>query len=166
MKINFFDQDCQTITNEIEFGLCDDPPPSNAPAYIDITNSLGWIATVQNADATEVTFTAIDHCIDIRRDNGEMDSRCDAMLIYEDKIIFLELKERNSGKWFKKAEDQLRATISTFGANNNLNSYSQKTAYVANKLKPNFQSGNAEKIEKFRNDTGFILRTENKISIS
>lgn len=166
MGINFFEPCCQTITNEVVFGLCDDPPPSNAPAYIDTTNSIGWIATVQNANATEVTFTAIDHCIDIRRDNGEMDSRCDAMLIYEDKIIFVELKERNSGKWFKKAEDQLRATISTFGANNNLSSYSQKIAYVANKLKPNFQSGNTEKIAKFRDETGFILRTENIITMS
>jgi hypothetical protein len=166
MGINFFDQDCQTITNAVEFGLCDDPLPSNTPAYIDTTNSLVWIATVCNANAAEVTFTAIDHCINIKRDNGESDSRCDAMLTYRATIIFVELKERNNRKWIKKSEDQLRITIDNFRANHDLSLYSYKTAYMANKLKPNFQFSSNGKSEKFKNDTGFILRTENTITIS
>jgi hypothetical protein len=166
MSINFFDQDCQTITNAVEFGLCDDPPPSNSPAYIDTINYLVWIAIVYNDNATEITFTAIDHCVDVRRADGEVDSRCDAMLTYKDVIIFVELKERNNRKWIKKSEDQLRVTIDNFKINHDISLYRFKLAYMVNKLKPNFQFSTNARNEKFRDDTGFILRAESKIVIS
>jgi hypothetical protein len=36
MSINFFDESCQTKTNQSKFGLCDDSSLPNTPAYIDI----------------------------------------------------------------------------------------------------------------------------------
>jgi hypothetical protein len=44
MRINFFDINCQSKTNQPKFGLCDDPPPSNSPAYIDTDDCSKWIA--------------------------------------------------------------------------------------------------------------------------
>ena len=167
MGINFFDPNCQTTTSDIKFGICDDPPPpSNVPAYIDTVNSSKWIAVVKNENRIEIIFTAIDGCITIKRPNGEDSKRCDAMLTYENKIIFIELKERNSNDSFNDGIEQLKETISFFSQNNSINQYQVKTAYVANKLKPNFQSGNIVKIQKFEQETGFILRTKNEILIS
>jgi hypothetical protein len=165
MGINFFDPCCQTTTSAIEFGLCDDPPPPNVPAYVDTTDRDKWIAIVQNPDKINVTFTAIDSCITITRDNGEDGKRCDAMLTYEDKIIFVELKERNSKGWVDYGIKQLTETIDFFWKSHPLNEYSQKTAYVANKSKPKFQFSQITRIARFKNDTGFRLKIEVNIMI-
>ncbi len=171
MSINFFEPRCQTITNAVKFGLCDDPPPpSNVSAYLDIARPHKWIAIVINNEQISVTFTAIDSCITIKRPNGEDSKRCDAMLIYENRnknaIIFVELKERNSKDSFNDGIGQLIETISFFSQNHSLDQYQQKTAYVANKLKPNFQFAKKDAIDKFKEKTGFILRTKNEIPVS
>ena len=166
MGINFFEANCQTIIKAVEFGLCDDPPPpSNVPAYIDTVNPSKWIAVVKNKNQISVTFTAIDGCIMIKRPNGEDSKRCDAMLTYENKIIFVELKESNREESFDGCIGQLIETISFFSQNYPLNQYQRKTAHIANKLKPNFQFGNKTTISKFKERTGFILRTKNEILI-
>lgn len=36
MEIDFFDENCQSRTKAAKFGLCDEPPPSTNPAYIDL----------------------------------------------------------------------------------------------------------------------------------
>jgi hypothetical protein len=167
MVINFFEPNCQTITKAVEFGLCDDPPPPyNVPAYIDAGNPSKWIAVVKNKNQTSVTFTAIDGCIMIKRPNGEDSKRCDAMLTYENKIIFVELKESIRDNSFDGGIGQLIETIDFFKQNHPLNQYQQKTAYIANSLKPNFQFGNKTTIDKFKKRTGFILRTKNEILVS
>ncbi|MFM7575804.1 MAG: hypothetical protein ACKO5Q_02515 [Microcystaceae cyanobacterium] len=170
MSINFFDEHCQTQTDQPRFGLCDEPPPSNEPAYIDIDVSneeTKWIAVVENVNQIEVTFTAIDNCIVIIRDDGKMDSRCDGMLTYKDCIIFVELKERKgkTRNWVKDGDSQLRSTICTFRNNHSLSSYKGKQAYIANNKKPNFQESQMERMERFRRETSFILKIQNRITI-
>ena len=51
---------------------------------------------MENSQEIEVTFTAIDKCIEIRKVDGSggMDKRCDVMLTYANCLIFVELKER------------------------------------------------------------------------
>jgi hypothetical protein len=166
MNINFFDPKCQTTTSEAEFGICDDPPPPHQPAYISTTDPDKWIATIQNSNELELVFTAIDNCIEIKRDDGNMESRCDAMIICGNNIIFVELKERNSGKWQQKGEKQLKTIIDIFGKNHGLDSYGSKVAYVANKFKPDLESSQKERIQKFKDQTGFTLRILNKIVVS
>lgn len=168
MGINFFDENCQSQTNQSKFGLCDDPPPSNNPAYIDTEDSNKWIAIVENNQELEVIFTAIDNCIEILRPDGKMDSRCDGMLTYEGKIIFVELKQRKytNSVWIEDGEKQLRKTIAVFIKDNDLDSYKSKKAYIANNKKPQFQYSHKEKMQKFKNDTGFILLIQNIIKIS
>jgi hypothetical protein len=166
MIIDFFDPKCQTTTSEIEFGICDDPPPSNKPAYISTTDSERWIATARNSNGEALVSTAIDRCIEIKRDNGELESRCDAMIICGNKIIFVELKEGNSKGWLAKGEEQLKTIIDIFGETHSLDSYGSKIAYVANKFKPDLESSQKTRIQKFKDQTGFTLRITNKIVVS
>jgi hypothetical protein len=101
MSINFFKLSCQDTTNQSEFGLCDDPPPPHTPAYIDLDISNKdekWIAIVDNSNEIEITFTAIDNCIEIRRPNGEMDKSCEGMLTYQNSYYFCRVKEK---RWKK-----------------------------------------------------------------
>ncbi|WP_017294286.1 hypothetical protein [Geminocystis herdmanii] len=168
MSINFFDERCQSKTSKLKFGICDDSSLPQAPAYIDsdIANEqTKWIAIVENINAIEITFTAIDNCIEIRKANGKMDNRCDGMLTYQNNIIFVELKERDyqNKVWIDKGDKQLRTTISNFVTNHNLADYKSKKAYIANRKKPYFQYSHKQQMQKFKNDTGFLLVIEQKI---
>lgn len=170
MNINFFDERCQSKTDSSKFGLCDKSSPSEEPAYID-TNICNeqeqWIAIVENKNEIEIIFTAIDKCIEIKKVDGNMDSRCDGMFTYQGSIIFVELKERDAKNsvWVGKGEQQLRNTIRVFQENHSLDNYQSKKAYIANNKKPNFQSSQTNRMEKFKDDTGFRLRIENTIKI-
>jgi hypothetical protein len=168
MSINFFDTNCQSQTNQPKFGLCDDPPPSENPAYININDSRKWIAIVENNQEINLIFTAIDKCIQILRSDGKMDNRCDGMLTYNNNIIFVELKERKytNSVWIEEGEKQLRKTIAVFVNHNNLAIFKSKKAYIANRKKPQFQYSHKERMQKFRTDTGFTLSIQNTIKVS
>jgi hypothetical protein len=167
MSINFFDANCQSQTNQYKFGLCDDANKDKDPAYIDTVDCSKWIAIVENNQEIEVIFTAIDNCIEILRSDGTMDNRCDGMLTYNNHIIFVELKERNfRNKWVGKGEEQLKNTINVFIANHDLAIYKSKKAYIANNKKPNFQSSQITRMDKFKDETGFRLIIQNTIEIS
>ncbi len=167
MPINFFENQCQENTNQQLFGLCDDPPPANNPAYINYDTHLkpGWIAEVQNNNSYEVTFTAIDNCIEIKRANGEDESKCEGFLTYNDSIIFVELKNRISKGWLAKARDQIKVTIGIFKLNHDVTIYSSKRAHVANAQRPFFQSGFQQVIDEIKNETGFIADVKTIIEL-
>lgn len=138
MSIDFKVAKCQTNSNRKLFGLCDDPPPAKKPAYIDENDGAKWIAVVVNDDCYAVTFTAIDNCIDIKRTDGTMDKRCDGVLTYDTKVIFVELKQRGAlgSAWVKDAEIQLRTTIGYFEKTDDAEEFTQKKAYIANSEHP------------------------------
>ena len=69
MRVNFSEANCQCVTEKNLFGICDDPPPPQKQAYIDEVDGAKWIAVVVNEDNQEVTFTAIDNCIEIKRES-------------------------------------------------------------------------------------------------
>jgi hypothetical protein len=96
-----------------------------------------------------------------------MDSRCDGMIIYQNHIIFVELKERSyrNSVWIEEAEQQLKNIIYLFLENNNITNYQSKKAYIANRKKPDYQFSRKEIMQKFRNETGFILLIQNIIKI-
>jgi hypothetical protein len=158
------------VTSSVAFGLCDDPPVAGVKgtvakrAYIDDATPAKWIAIVDNSSAYTVTFKGVDACIDIRRPDGNLASRCDGILTYEQTIIFVELKERDTDKkWAMKGDGQLRATIDVFSANHSLAAYQTKRAYVANSLRPLFAVGRTQQMEKFKAETGFTLLITNTI---
>jgi hypothetical protein len=167
MRINFKAVDCQTSSNKKLFGLCDDPPPATSPAYIDEEDGARWIAVVENEYLYSVIFTAIDNCIEIRRDDGKMDKRCDGVLTYGTNVIFVELKVRGAlgSAWVKDAEMQLKTTISYFEKTEDAEEYLHKKAYIANSEHPKFKASQTSRMDKFFDDTGYVLRVENRIRI-
>ncbi len=165
MSISFFEEKCQSHSNNKIFGLCDDAPPAKNPAYIDEIDGSKWIAVVVNDSRYEVTFTAIDNCIEIKKDKTKMDKRCDGVLSYNSTITFVELKQRSplGNAWVLDAEEQLRTTIGHFEKSGNADEYMKKKAYAANSEHPKFKESQVRRMEKFLNDTGYILRIENRI---
>lgn len=160
--------DCHTRSNKKRFGLCDNPHPAKDPAYIDENNGGKWIAVVVNEPQYDVVFTAVDHCIETRRDDGEMDNRCDGILFYDTTVIFVELKERSpiGNDWVKDAEVQLRASIEHFERNVDSDDYIVKKAYIANNKHPKFKATQTNRMDQFEKDTGYILRIENRIILT
>jgi hypothetical protein len=167
MIINFFEAGCQTFSSRPHFGLCDDPPPATNHAYIDEDNGANWIAVVENDNRYDVTFTAIDNCIEVERSNGTMAKRCDGLLTYDKTAILVELKQR-SGKgngWVVEAEAQLRETIIYFEREDESNQFSSKRAYIANSEHPRFKETQIQRMDRFLNDTEYVLRIENRIRL-
>jgi hypothetical protein len=162
---SFFDPKCQSSSKRNLFGLCDDPPPSNRPAYIDKTDGSKWIAIVDNEPKFQVNFTAIDHCIEILKPDGNPEKRCDGVLTYNSTISFVELKVRDAlgNALVKDAEEQLRATISHFEKQQESLNFTTKKAYIANSEHPKFKVSQARRMDQFLSDTGYILRIENRI---
>jgi hypothetical protein len=171
MSINFFAAQCQDNSNRKLFGLCDDRPEhrdETCPkerAYLKEDSGGKWIATVVNEERYEVTFTAVDHCIETKREDGTMNKRCDGFLSYDSSIIFVELKERGGlgNDWVIDGEKQLRASIGYFEAEDDSDNYSSKKAYIANKEHPKFKESQTRRMNQFLIDTGYVLRIENRI---
>lgn len=163
MSINFFQNCCKTETNKTEFGLCDDI--ANSPAYIDENDKPKWIGIVNNPNGKDVEFFAIDNCVVIKRNDGTDESKCEGVLKENSNLIFIELKEREGGKWFKKGREQLTITINIFKQNYNISNYKSVRAFVCNSLKPISHSGRATNIQQFYDDTGFILKDQQEINI-
>lgn len=156
---------CKSSTSETVFGICDKLPPPALPAYIDHTNPNDWIAEVRNPNGQYITFKAIDACVELLRADGNLESRCDGVLIHGQKLTFIELKDRVSSGWSSKGRMQLTITIQSFLANNNLQNYSIGDAYVCNKQRPIAITSNTNEIQKFKNDTGLNLKIDRIITI-
>jgi len=158
MAIDFFDCNCVTITSKKIFGIYDVPP-----AALDFTNDKIWIAWVENDHEIEVTFTAIDKCINIPWGEGE---RCEGMITYKDALIFVELKDADGGKWPGKARSQLINTIRLFKRDASIAAYARHYGHIANKQRPNFKAGGKNFSQQFEDATGgFVLRVSDVIII-
>jgi hypothetical protein len=165
MNVNFFEKACQSYSNHKLFGLCDDPPPARNPAYINEEDGAKWIAVVVNEDKLDVTFTAVDNCITILRADGKQSQRCDGILTYNSVVIFVELKERGAkgNAWVVDAEQQLRTTIRYFELEEDAENFNSKKAYIANSEHPKFKQSQTRRMDQFFDDTGYVLRVENRI---
>lgn len=167
MKMEFEIANCQTQSDKKIFGLCDNPSPAKEPAFIDELDGSKWIAVVENEDRHQVVFTAIDNCIEIKGADGKMEKRCDGMLSYKSTIIFVELKQRSAkgNAWVEEAEHQLKSSIHHFEKTYFSESFNQKKAYISNSEHPKFKASQIGRMERFFNDTGYILRIEARIKI-
>lgn len=159
--------DCNSTSNTKLFGICDAPAPNKDPAYIDEQNGETWVAVVVNEPKFDVTFTAIDNCIEFKRIDNKSSKRCDGVLSFEETVIFVELKDRSAknNEWVKDGEKQLRVSIQNFYNSNLLEGFNIKKAYIANNQHPKFKSSQIGRMEKFLDETGFILRIENRIML-
>jgi hypothetical protein len=160
----------QEITKKNLFGLCDDPPPAEKPAYIDESDEQKWIAIVGNRHHKAITFTAIDHCpeFDFRKEDGKQDSRCDGVISVDESILFVELKQRKGRKskdWLDDGETQLKRTIYHFSKSSDAVDFKHRYVYIANSKKPKFYRGQEVRMNNFLKETGYVLRIQNRIDI-
>ena len=67
MSLDFFNNECkENSRNDRNFGLCD--KQNGDRAYSDNSNPDDWIAIVKN-NFKEITFTPIDNCILLLKEN-------------------------------------------------------------------------------------------------
>lgn len=159
MAIDFFAGKCSTTVNAKRFGLCDAISLPQDQAYFQTEKTADWIANVNNPEAREVLFTALDHCIDVRRQDNptKQESLCDCMLTYDDRIAFVELKDRDYPGVLAEAKAQLANTIRLFSNSHNLMTYKVRRAFYCNKRKPNFPYSQQAEIDAFRREHNVIL---------
>lgn len=157
MAIDFFQNKCKTQTTEKVFGICDIPP-----ATLLFENSDEWNVWVDNSSEKEITHIAIDDCLNIPDNEGE---RCESMIIYDDVLTFIELKDRDGGRWAGKARDQLKNTIRLFTRDADITPYQKRYGHIANKQRPYFKAGGKTFSQQFEDETGFILRVSDVIKI-
>ena len=163
MPVDFFNTNCKEAPiNDSLFGICDNE--DGRKAFTNKTNKDIWIAKVKNDKNIIVLFTAIDNCIDILRENGNMDNRCDGMLSYDNNIVFIELKNQRLS-WISDAVKQLETTIEHFKSNHNLNAYKHKRAFVSNKKHPHFHVIDTEMKQLFYNKFKVRLNVNATIEI-
>ncbi|RPD49867.1 hypothetical protein DNI29_03455 [Hymenobacter sediminis] len=176
--VDFFTSRCadgslsDDVTNAAEFGLCDDPHVAGQPkkrAYVDEHDSEKWIARVINHPRYEVTFKGVDNCIIVERpatgQQVEKESSCDGILLYEENIIFVELKDKKRD-WLKGAVEQVQATITAFKVSHDIENYKMRRAYVVNKAQPQFNAGRNQRANSFFAETGIVLRPEATIDLT
>lgn len=165
MSLQFFTASCTDDTSASLFGLCDDK--TNQRAYIATETQSNWIAIVENPNQHEVKFIGIDNCVPIFRANGEIESRCDGLLLYNDNLIFVELKERDipPAKWVKKGYEQLKTTILLFKQENDLSKYKSLKAYLVNSMRPNVPITQINKIQQFYTETSILLYIQQLIRL-
>jgi hypothetical protein len=144
-----------TVLADHLFGICDDSTPSGAvpePAYINTNpaEEAKWIAKVNNQAGYEVTFKPVDHCILVLKGNGQQQKRCDGIVFYDSKLIFVELKEqRDPGrKWASEGAEQVKQTIKDYQAAHSTAGLTI-LAHVANRIQPNVQQAHFSIIQNF-----------------
>jgi hypothetical protein len=167
MSISFIDN----TTTCKEFGICDGPAHSSEPAKLsfDIGEREKWDALVSNYTQKQVSFAAIDHRLELTRNDGTMAQRCDALVYFTSHekriIIFIELKDRSGKNWKKKGDNQLRETIAFFERTPEARDFDMINAHIANKKHPKSNKDDMLRMKRFQKDTGHILTIGQTITI-
>ncbi len=145
-----------------EFGLRDDE--NSTPAYISHQDVNNWNATVNNPQHKNVTFTAVDNCLNIRGADGNLLSNCDGILTCLDSIIFVELKNKKAD-WIQEGIGQVQSTIDLYSQHADINVFGKKKAHVANRKHPHFHRIENETKQKFYSQNKVRLFIDSHISI-
>ena len=177
MTVNFLDRRHrpEAVKRDILLYIYD--PAGNAPACTSNVEIIGarWAARVDNAQGLPLQFVPVDNNIPILRPDGSTCSRCDGMLLYTDDgtdtrldrpqgIAFVELKDEGEG-WISHAVDQLRTTVTCFNACHPDVTFRWRYAYAANCRHPKFQVSNKDRMQQFRQLTGFRLLIQDVVRI-
>lgn len=165
MRFDFFQESCSSVSSKKIFGLCDDTPPPSKPAYIKEEEGEAWIGVVNNSSELECTFHAIDNCVELRDYENQLESTCDGLLEFENNLIFIELKEARSSGWFQKGVSQIKNTILLFKKEQNIEDWNSVSAYICNSQFPKANVQRSSSLEKFKDETGIILKDERFITI-
>lgn len=110
----------------------------------------------------------VDHNMNIRKSNGDLESTCDGMILYDDRksIAFVELKDVRTGGAKADAKRQLKNTIVIFLSNHDYKFFNRRFAYIANKRHPHFNFSNKMEMQDFNNKYHFRLLPQTDISLT
>jgi hypothetical protein len=166
MSVEFFKEDCRYSTNEMKFGLYD--AENSSSVRIKLTDEDIWNATVLNSTGKNILVTAIDNCVDIFRQNGEMDNCCDCMLTYDTTILFIELKNKRNF-WQSEGLAQIENVVKIMIAEipDYYNNFKKRKAIVANRRHrfPAFQESNPEQRQLFWSKYKMRIQFETEIIV-
>ena len=164
MSVDFFNTPCsEKPRTDIKFGICDDQ--DGGKAYTDSKDDTKWAATVNNQHSRAITFTAIDHCMEIKKvGTKDQESTCDGMLTYAEGILFVELKDQKE-RGITTAKAQLENTLKLFLLYHKDIGYKHKKAYVCNLKHPTFKVIDNETQKRFFSKYGFRLDINTEILI-
>ena len=171
MSVDFFNEKHKDTSFKSTFGICDDVDVTgntSQVAYLDERNGANWIAIIDNSRNECISFYPVDNCVTFPAEaNGNLAKRCDGVLTCDDTIAFVELKSRkeDGNKWIKEAELQLRSTIRHFEKEKIAQSFQNKRAYAVNNKKPQARTGQATRMERFFDETGYQLFIQARIDI-
>lgn len=142
MSINFLNNTCsEPVQNNTLFGLCDNQDGNIAFSNTNDPNI--WIATVENDRGINVNFIPVDKCL-IKDNEHQGRGRCDGILISDEHLYFVELKDQTSG-WVSDAINQLESTIEFFKENHDIDTFKHKKAFACNKKHRHFQEVDNER---------------------
>lgn len=164
MSVRFFGTGCSELPrNDKTFGLCDDDNADSA--YSDDANQDKWIATVTNEQQRSVVFTAVDHCIKLKKPGTNDDeSLCDGMLTSGDQLYLVELKDKRKD-WKAEAIAQLENTMRLLKENENLDRFRFKKGFACNKGRYRSSEIEHELNKRLFDDYGFRADAQSIISI-
>lgn len=94
-----------------------------------------------------------------------MESLCDCMLTYSDRIVFVELKDSDYKGMFAHAKEQLANTIRLFAASHGLHHYRKRKACISNKSKPKFPYQLIAEMDEFKRLHNVVLTSDTTIKI-
>jgi hypothetical protein len=167
-KVDFLSSQCRTTKNWSLFWIGDsqEKVKQTEPAFITLNENVeGCVAEVDNSASLTFDFYAIDACLILRKRNSEKISLCDAMIVTNNSIVFIELKDRNDKKEVKGIE-QIETTIDHFLKAHPDFSSNMKRGYFCNKKHPNFGTSKSGKVEEIIEKYGFRLCFKTKIILN
>lgn len=152
---------CRYVSRKLRIGICDDPDPAKNPAYLAEFDETQWIGIIENPRTKNIGFYAIDHYLRFKKNQRQ----CDGLLHYENKLIFVELKDRQATGWLGDGCKQLIATIMYFKENSSLKNFNVVTACICNKQRLFFHSNYSASVQEFKDITGVKLQVQQVINI-
>ena len=134
MAIDFFSY-AEAVPTQKEFAICDDK--NQKPVKMEhVGDSVHQVLVISN-NRSDYSFIAVDHNITLKREDGSDDRICDAMLVTDKSVCFIEIKCWIKGSWILNALEQIKTTIVHFDKNHPCDTHKYRDAYICNWKKRN-----------------------------
>lgn len=175
MSICFYSaQSPEIVTSKEKFGIQDQG--MQIATLIEDSDLDSCECIIINNKVITLNFTPIDKLIPLKKQNGDDDKRCDAMLFIKDSaILFIELKKNNwqdkngeiCERYAEEKLEQLKSTIQHFKRWHPIDFKNRKIikqAHLTNIIRPHFEFQDIKITEGFESETKFILFTSREIT--
>lgn len=162
MEIDFFSY-AEPVPTQKEFAICDDH--DQQPVKIEhVGDSAHQVVVICN-NRNDYSFIAVDHSIPLKRNDGSDDRICDAMIVTNNTLCFIEIKCCREGSWILHATEQIKNTIKHFNDSHPYDKHKYRDAYICNWKKRNslLHESRMELKNKFYNNCKAHLYIENTI---